>query len=119
MVNIDSQLVSNLKEILPCYLDQFLDNSATIPCISYSITRNEDVAQGNVLGYSRIVARIKIWANKLEDICSYSEAIDNMMASISGGKFSRAFVGDLLNDDMLCRILDYSILLPEYYSITR
>lgn len=119
MVNINIPLEDKLKDILPTYLEQFLDDTAKIPCISYSITRNQEMNQGNTVGYSMINARIKIWAKRMEELCSYSESVDNAMAELGHGRFIRSMVGDLNDNDLICRILDYAILLPEQYQYER
>ena len=119
MININTFLVENLTELLPIPLEYelFLDESTTIPCVSYQVTQNTEVAQGTINGYSRIIVRFKIWAQTVRELCEYSEQLDDAVASL--GTFQRSSVGDMYDGSLLCRIVDYTILIPEKYNNAR
>ena len=107
MRNINTEIVSALKTVLPTYYETQL-NAQDVPCISYQIVTNQDVQKANLNGYSLITVRVKIWAITVEDTCRYSAEIDDALSAI--GHFERRSVGELTDGDLLCRIMDYSIL---------
>ena len=117
MININTNIEATLKEVIPTYYENYLDSDYEIPCVVYSILQNSEVEKGNVNGYSLITVRVKLWAVSIKDLCDYSEAIDNALAEL--GHFERQSVGELVDGDLMCRIMDYSILLPEQYNSYR
>lgn len=118
MIDITTQVVARLNTVLPCVYELFLDKSAPIPCISYQQTTNLEEATGNTLGWSLISFRIKIWATSVEELTEYAIQIDDAMAVL--GEFTRTQTADLtLNNNLLCRLMDYQILVHENYNTIR
>ena len=62
MVDFDKLIVSRLRELsLPVYYDYCLDETNEAPCISYYQYDNNAYANGDTLGYSKIIYKIKVW----------------------------------------------------------
>lgn len=117
MININTNIVEKLNELVPTYYELYLDGTQVIPCCTYQIITNSESEKGNLNGYSTITVRIKIWSTEVEQLCDLSSRIDDKIAEL--GHFTRLSVGELSDGDLLCRIFDYSILLPEVYTTTR
>lgn len=117
MRSINTEIVNILSPIKPTYYELYLDGSQEIPCISYQIIQNAEVAKGNINGYSSISVRLKLWSTSVEELDSMSSDVDDALATI--GRFERTTVGELTDGDLICWILDYSILIPEVYNTTR
>ena len=117
MRDIYTEVVEQLKTVLPTEYELFLDSSQKPPCISYQITNNFEESKGNTKCWDRITVRVKLWVSTVRDMCIYSEQIDDAMAEL--GTFTRSNVYELAQGDLLCRIIDYSILVPEIYNATR
>ena len=117
MRDINNEVQEQLSTVLPTYYELFLDKQSSIPCISYQITNNFEESKGNTKCYDRIILRVKLWVNTVGDMCDYSSRIDDAIAVL--GPFTRSSAYELSDGDLLCRIIDYSILIPETYSTTR
>lgn len=117
MININEDIKAQLSTVLPTYPELYLDGNQDIPCITYQIIQNYEQEKGNTLGYSVITVRVKVWAITYSDMVGYCEAVDDSLAAL--GHFSRTSVGELTDGDLLCWIMDYSILLSETYNQTR
>lgn len=118
MKDYSTQLVTKLNTVLPCIYELFLDNSSDIPCISYQQTNNNELATGNTQGWSYISYRIKIWATSIADLTTYSIQIDDKMNEL--GEFIRTQCVDMtLNNNLVCRVMDYQMLCNEKYTTIR
>lgn len=117
MIDINTNIVETLTTVLPTRYELYLDGSESVPCITYQIVQNNENQKGNINGYSFITVRVKLWCTTVEEQCTYSGQIDNAMAEL--GHFDRQNVGEMTDGDLLCRIFDYSILLPETYDTYR
>ena len=117
MTDITVRVVEQLNKVLPTYYEMFLDNSQPLPCISYTQIENADEALGNYRAWSRITYKIKIWCNQVSDITQYGIDIDNKLAEI--GRFHRNGVQDIRYGDLICRIMDYTILVNEIFDMSR
>ena len=117
MININTNIVEKLNELVPTYYELYLDGNQVIPCCSYQIITNSESQKGNLNGYSNITVRIKLWATRIDTLCDLSSRLDDKMAEL--GPFTRLSVGEMTDGDLLCWIFDYSILLPESYNSYR
>ena len=117
MKDINKQVEETLSTVLPTYYELFLDSQSTIPCISYQVTNNFEESKGNELCWDRIIVRVKLWVTTVGDMCSYSSQIDDAIAVL--GPFTRSSAYELSQGELICRIVDYSILIPETYSTMR
>lgn len=117
MRDINKEVVETLSAVLPTYYELFLDADSKIPCISYQITNNYEESKGNGSCWERVIIRVKLWVSTVEDMCTYSSQIDDAIAEL--GSFTRSASYELAQGDLICRITDYSILIPEKYSTTR
>lgn len=113
MIDITPLVVEKLNQVLPAQYEMFLDTSLGLPCISYTQIENADDLLGNTRGYSRITYKIKIWCNEVSNITQYGIEIDNKLAEL--GRFHRNGVQDIRYGDLICRIMDYSVLVNEIY----
>lgn len=117
MRDINEEVAEQLNTVLPTYYELFLDQSSKIPCISYQITQNFEESKGNGSCWERITLRVKLWVSTVGDMCTYSSQIDDAIAEL--GPFTRSSSYEISQGDLICRITDYSILIPEKYSTTR
>lgn len=117
MRDINEEVKEQLNTVLPTYYELFLDQDSVIPCISYQTTENVEESKGNGSCWDRITVRVKLWVSTVGDMCTYSSQIDNALAEL--GPFVRGGSMELANGDLICRIMDYSILIPEKYITTR
>ena len=117
MKDINEYVEEVLNTVLPTYYELFLDNSSHIPCLSYKVSNNSEISKANTLCYERIIIRVKVWCTSIQDLCEYSSKVDDAIATL--GPFTRSTASELNDGDLLCRIIDYVITLPEKYSTTR
>lgn len=118
MIDITPEVVQALDKVLPTSYEMFLDNqSQSLPCISYSMIENADQALGNDRAWSRITYKIKIWCNEVSNITTYMLAVDDALATL--GRFHRNGVQDIRYGDLICRIMDYTILTNEIFETSR
>lgn len=117
MVDITPLVVEKLNQVLPAQYGMFLDTSLPLPCISYIPIENRDEALGNYQGWSTITYKIRIWCNEVSNITHYMEQVDEKLAEL--GRFHRNGVQDLIYGDLICRIMDYSVLINEIFDTRR
>ena len=60
MIDVKRQLVATLNKILPTHYELILDNSVSLPCITYLEMGNQDNLTGDTIGYSDITMNVKI-----------------------------------------------------------
>jgi hypothetical protein len=56
-----------------------LTKETKTPCISYLELNNAATATGDTLGYSSIQYQIKVWGDKIGDLQTYAQKIDNTL----------------------------------------
>lgn len=117
MKDINEEVKEVLSTVLPTYYELFLDTSSSTPCISYQLTQNMEESKGNTLCWERINLRVKLWVSTVQEMVEYSNEIDEAVATL--GTFRRTSANELNEGDLICRIMDYSILIPEIYTKTR
>lgn len=111
MIDYAKELISALETVLPTHYELALTSkNKVIPCISWQERNNYVVANGDTLGYSKIVFTVKIWAYNLADIMKYCVEIDNVLRPIG---FTRTSSNELSNSTMIQRILTYEALCLE------
>ena len=116
MTNFDRQLVLKLKAILPTYYEFFLTPTSATPCISYQQIQNTEIRSGNTEGYSEIRYRVKLWVTGVEDGIDYEAQIDDALATLH---LRRTGYNELTQNDLICKIYDYSGLALETYTAER
>lgn len=81
MVNVKSNLVASLSNILPTYYE-LLTKKATKPCITYIESGNTQKTVGDTIEYSTINYTIKLWANDPQTIDEKAALIDTAMKEL-------------------------------------
>lgn len=112
MIDLNKEVVSALKPILPTYYEFFADGTVEKPCITYAGYGNYDKAWGDTLGWSDVQYMVKIWTDKVIDMQSYSEQVDTAMRGLG---FHRISSQELSVDNQLCKMLVYGGLGYETY----
>lgn len=79
MIDYHKELVSILSKILPTYFELNLTHDIDTPCISYIQMNDNEEYQGDTIGYSVIRYQIKVWSEKLSELQSYGQQIDNAL----------------------------------------
>jgi hypothetical protein len=79
MINYHKQLINSLSSILPTYYKMILHKGIKTPCISYLELNNAATATGDTLGYSSIQYQVKVWGDKIGDLQTYAQKIDNTL----------------------------------------
>jgi hypothetical protein len=72
MIDFHANIVEALETVLPTYYEMILHSGLAVPCISYMEINNYVDANGDTLGYSRVVYQVKVWANDIEEIQKYA-----------------------------------------------
>lgn len=88
MVNFHKDIVNTLKTILPTYYEMILHSGIKTPCISYMQLDNPTTAKGDTLEYSSIQYQIKVWGDRLEDLQTYAQKIDNALRPLGWQRLS-------------------------------
>ena len=113
MVNSKQDIVKALRSCgLEVYYENFLNSESEIPCISYAEYDNSANAQGDTLGYSNIVYKIKIWGRDLSTFDKYSALVDNIMREQG---FTRTNMNELWLDGIGQKEMKYSALALENF----
>ena len=105
MLDVNPLIVSTLKTILePCILEEFLDDTTTLPCITYMEYSNRDTITGDTLEYSELITMVKVWDASLEVLMKNAKLIDVKMKELG---FKRDFGSPLFRDGIGQYILRY------------
>lgn len=114
MIDYNKELVSALKTVLPTHHELALTSKNKVPCISYQERNNYVQVSGNTRGYSRISFTVKVWANSVADIMTYSLMVDDVLRPLG---FKRISVNELydINSTMIQKIMTYECLALEEY----
>lgn len=114
MIDLHKKLVSTLNTILPTHYEMVLHSGLETPCISYMELNNYVEANGNTLGYSRVVYQVKVWGSDIALLQQYALEIDNALRALG---FKRTASGELYdnNSAMIQKILTYEALALENF----
>jgi len=105
MLDINPLLVETLNEVgLPVLLENFLDSTTPLPCITYIEYGNKDTLTGNTIEYSELITMIKVWGTDLVVLISNAILIDEKMKLLG---FKRDFGSPLFKDGIGQYILRY------------
>lgn len=115
MIDFHKNLVSALQAIgIPVSYEMALTRKTSVPCISYMETNNYTTAAGDTLGYSYITYIVKVWANDVAAIQTYSLEVDKALRPLG---FKRIASGELYdnNSSMIQKIMTFEALASEKY----
>lgn len=113
MIDTRTYVVDNLKQTgLNVYNEDFVNSSTEIPCLTYLEYDNNELKQGDTLGYSNLVYHIKVWGKDLQTISKYQAIVDDIMR-VSG--FKRVGSNFLKLDDICQQQLKYAAIALENF----
>lgn len=113
MVDYDKQIVAKLKEIgLNVYYDYNLDSSKEAPCISYYNYDNSANIEGDLIGYSNIIYKVKVWNKDPDNLSFYSSLVDSKMRELG---FKRTNYFEQWVNGLGCKELKYQNLALEKF----
>ncbi len=114
MIDYHKQLVSTLSTILPTHYEMVLHSGLETPCISYMEVNNYVEANGDTLGYSRLVYQVKVWGVDIAQLQAYALEIDKALRSIG---FTRTASNELYDNKsaMIQKIMTYEALALENF----
>lgn len=114
MIDFHANIVEALETVLPTYYEMILHSGLAVPCISYMEINNYVDANGDTLGYSRVVYQVKVWANDIEEIQKYAAQVDAVLRLLG---FKRISSGELYDNQstMIQKIMSYECLALETY----
>lgn len=114
MIDFHANIVEALETVLPTYYEMILHSGLAVPCISYMEINNYVDANGDTLGYSRVVYQVKVWANDIEEIQKYAAQVDDVLRPLG---FKRISSGELYDNQstMIQKIMSYECLALETY----
>ena len=114
MINYHAELVKALNKVLPTHYEMTLTSKTKTPCISYMELNNYVSANGDTLGYSRIVYQVKVWGNDIESIQKYALQVDAVLRPLG---FKRTAVNELYdnNSTMIQKIMTFEALAKEVF----
>lgn len=114
MIDFHANIVEALETVLPTYYEMILHSGLAVPCISYMEINNYVDANGDTLGYSRVVYQVKVWANDIEEIQKYAAQVDAVLRPLG---FKRISSGELYDNQstMIQKIMSYECLALETY----
>lgn len=107
MLDVKTDVVSELKTILPTYYEQFVDSTVSTPCITYFEYNNVQNETGDTLVYSEVTYCVKVWGKSISDVSTYSVYVDAVMCQ---NGFRRISSNELVNDGLICKVLLYRAL---------
>lgn len=114
MINYHAQIVAALNSVLPAYYEMVLHSGLSVPCISYMELNNYVHANGDTLGYSKLVYQVKIWGNDIAALQGYALEVDDALRALG---FERTASGELYDKEstMIQKILTYEALARENF----
>ena len=105
MIDVNSLIYATLNTIgLPVLLENFLDSTTPIPCITYLEYSNRDTFTGNTLEYSELITMVKIWSTDMKILMDNAKLVDTKMKVLG---FKRDFGSPLFKDGIGQYILRY------------
>lgn len=107
MLDVKKELVTALTTILPTYYEYLLGDNITLPCITYVEKTNENLVSGDTLSYSTIGFTIKLYSYSLDEIATYSKAIDTKLFSMG---YERVSSNEIVIDKQIVKIFNYEAL---------
>lgn len=114
MIDYHTTVVSTLNTILPTHYEMVLHSGLETPCISYMELNNYVEANGNTMGYSRIVYQVKVWGVDIAMLQAYAQEVDSAMRALG---FKRTATNELYdnNSAMIQKIMTYEALALENF----
>lgn len=103
MVIYDTNIVTALKTILPCYYENFIKDDITLPCITYISNLNEAEIDADTQRVSNIGYTVKLWIDSLADK-HYMTDIQNTMKTMG---FILVGTNELVSDRVIQEIMNY------------
>ena len=114
MINVHTELVSALKDILPTHYEHVLHSGLTTPCISYMEMNNYDTEVGDTVGYSRLQYQIKVWGNNIRILNKYAQDICDKLKPLGWRRISSGELYDT-ESTMIQKIMTFEALALEEY----
>jgi predicted transcriptional regulator YheO len=114
MINLHSNIVEALENILPTYYEMVLHSGIETPCLSYMELNNSIDTTGNTIGYSRITFQIKVWSNRVEELQRYALEVDKTLRALGFKRISSSELYDN-RSTMMQKILTFEALALEDY----
>lgn len=114
MINYHTELVKALSSVLPTHYEMTLTSKTATPCISYMETNNYVDANGDTLGYSRLIYQVKVWGTNIADLQKYALQIDAVLRPLG---WKRTSSGELYDRQsaMIQKIMTYEALASEQF----
>lgn len=105
----NAKLVSILNEILPTY-SELAEEPLELPCITYRLSSDAVVVEGDNLRYSRPIYQIKLYVKDLDDADYYLTLIDETLYK---ERFFRESFNEMVINNIHQYILNYSVSTVE------
>lgn len=109
MISWDKKLVSLLETILPVTAEPY-EEPLQIPCITYQMSNNTRVIEGDDLRYSAVYYTVKLHVKDLADAERYLQEIDTKLYL---NRFFREGFNHILVNNVHEYILTYSVSTRE------
>lgn len=113
MIVFDTEIVEALSEILPCYYENFITDTITLPCITFVENNNSSYLEGDALRYSHINYTVKLWMDDKTQQ-TYLPLIDYTMRELG---FIRNSTNEMVNGSVIEKIMDYEAIGYEDYDL--
>lgn len=111
MVIYDTNIVTALKTILPCYYENFIKADITLPCITYISNLNEAEIDADTQRVSNIGYTIKLWIDDLADK-HYLTDIQNKMWQMG---FTLVGTNEIVVDRVIQEVMNYEAIGLEVF----
>lgn len=115
MIDYHKELKQALETVLPTHYEMTLHSGLATPCYSYMELNNNVDANGDTIGYSRIVFQVKVWANDIALIQQYALKADEVLRPLG---FRRTNANELYDREstMIQKILTFEALGLEEFN---
>ena len=100
----DKELVSLLDSILPTYAEN-TDEPVDVPCITYRLSSDARLQEGDDIRYSRPIYQIKLYVKDLDDADKCLTKIDEELFK---ARFFRESFNVLLVNNLRVYVMNYS-----------
>lgn len=114
MINYHTELVKALSSVLPTHYEMTLTSKTATPCISYMETNNYVDANGDTLGYSRLIYQVKVWGTNIADLQKYALQIDTVLRPLGWKRISSGELYDR-QSAMIQKVMTYEALASEQF----
>lgn len=112
MFNVYTKMQSILEQShLPTFYEHFVEESISVPCISWLELNDASLYEGDTMRYSDISVRVSVWATNLEELYTNSAYVDGLM--VANG-FIRTGIADLhLDNGIVKKSISYTCTSKE------